>query len=81
MKAVENPEFILIQKIQALKEKYENIPEIAQLEEETREIIKQNCITSVQMAAFYFMNCGKNIDSKTEERIGNILQNILDSRT
>jgi len=55
MKSINNPEFILIKKIQKLKEKYKDIPEIAELEEETKEIINQNCISQMQMAMLYFL--------------------------
>lgn len=66
MKAVDNPEFLLIKKIQVIKERYQYIPEIAELEAETREIINQNCISSIQVAVLYLLGSGDSLDTKTE---------------
>jgi len=81
MKAVDNAEFILMKKIQLLREKYKEIPELGELEEETREIINQNCISSVQMAMIYLMNSEKILDVKTHEKIKTILQNALNEQS
>jgi len=70
MKAVNNAELIWIKK-------HNNITEIAELEEEILEIINQNCISSVQMAMMYLLNCEGIIDKKTEEKIKGIIHNVL----
>ena len=80
MKSVENAEFILMKKIQLLKEKHQNIPEIAELEEETREIINQNCVSSVQTAMMYLLSSEKIIDATTQEKIKNIMQSVLNEK-
>jgi len=77
MKAVDNPEFILIKRIQMIKEKYKDIPEIAELEEEALGIINQNCVSSVQMSMMYLLSSEGVLDKKTEEKIKDILQSVL----
>ena len=81
MKSVENAEFILMKKIQLLKEKHKDIPELSELEEETREIINQNCISSVQMAMMYLMSSEKILDAETHTKIKNILQSVLNEQS
>lgn len=78
MKSIENPEFILIKKVRQLRDKYENIPEIVELEEEIREIINQNCISSVQMAMLYLLGSRENLDAETSKKIASIMRGVLD---
>jgi len=68
MKAVDNPEFILIKRIQMIKEKYKDIPEIAELEEEALGIINQNCVSSVQMSMMYLLSSEGVLDKKQKKR-------------
>lgn len=77
MKSYDNAEFILIKKIQHLKEKYQDIKEIAELEEEAKEIINQNCISSIQFAVLYLLGSEDNLNSETKEKIKGILQQVL----
>ncbi len=81
MKAVDHPEFILLKKIQAIKTKYQDIPEVAELEEEAREIINQNCISSVQMAAMYLLSSEGTLKPETAVKIKAVLKSVLGKET
>ena len=78
MKSVDNAELILIKKIQVIKEKYKDIPELAELEGETLEIINQNCISQIQMATMYLLSSEGLIDEETSKKLKSILQNVFD---
>jgi len=72
-----NSELILIDKIQELMGKNKNIPELVELEVETKKIINQNCISLVQFTMLYLMESNNNINPETRERINRILQRII----
>jgi len=77
MKRFKNPELTIIDKIQQLMGKNKNIPELAELEVETKKIINQNCISLVQFTMLYLMESHHNINPETRERINRILQRIM----
>jgi len=77
MNIFENSELILVNIIQQLTEKNKNIPELVELEVETKKIINQNCISLVQFTMLYLMESHHNINPETRERINRILQRIM----
>jgi hypothetical protein len=50
MKTYQNPEFHIFYKLQLLREKYPDLPELAALEDEVREIINTNSLDILRWA-------------------------------